>query len=78
MSRDELRQPLRKRSLNERLWAKRPSSLLAASILTACGFVAFSAWAIQTSHPFAGEPIVTAAIPPLEELKNPYVNAPIS
>ena len=28
MSRDELRQPLRKRSLKERLWARRPSPLL--------------------------------------------------
>ena len=76
MSRDELRQPLRKRSLNERLWAKRPSSLLAVSLLAACGFVALSAWAIQTPHPFAGEPIVTAAIPPLEEMKTASVTAP--
>jgi hypothetical protein len=76
MSRDELRQPLRKRSLNERLWAKRPSSLLAASLLAACGFIALSAWAIQTPHPFAGEPIVTAAIPPLEEMKTASTTAP--
>ncbi len=58
MSRDELRQPLRKRSLKERLWAKRPSPLLSASLLAASGFIAFSAWAIHTPLPFAGEPIV--------------------
>jgi hypothetical protein len=68
MSRDELRQPLRKRSPGERLWEKRPSSLLATSILAACGFIALAVWAIQMPHPFAGEPIITAAIPPLEEL----------
>ena len=76
MSRDELRQPLRKRSLNERLWAKRPSSLLAVSILAACGFIALSAWAIQTPYPFAGEPIITAAIPPLEEMKTASTTPP--
>ena len=76
MSRDELRQPLRKRSLNERLWAKRPSSLFAVSILAACGFVAVSAWAIQTPYPFAGEPIITAAIPPLEEMQTASTTPP--
>jgi polysaccharide deacetylase 2 family uncharacterized protein YibQ len=69
MGRDELRQPLRKRSPGERLWEKRPSSLLATSILAACGFIALAVWAIQMPHPFAGEPIITAAIPPLEELQ---------
>ena len=59
-----MRQPLRKRSLNERLWARRPSPLLATSLLAASGFIALAAWAVQTPHPFAGEPIVTAAIPP--------------
>lgn len=76
MSRDELRQPLRKRSLKERLWAKRPSPLLAASLLAASGFVALSAWAIYTPLPFAGEPIITAAIPAVEELKTASTTAP--
>ena len=69
MSRDELRQPLRKRSPGERLWAKRPSSLLATSILAGCGFIALLAWVVQAPYPYAGEPIITAAIPPLEELQ---------
>ena len=76
MSRDELRQPLRKRSLGERLWEKRPSSLLATSILAACGFIALAVWAIQIPHPFAGEPIITAAIPPLEELSTASTTTP--
>lgn len=76
MSRDELRQPLTKRSLSERLWAKRPSPMLATSILAACGFIALSAWAIHTPYPFAGEPIVTAAIPPVEELKTASTTSP--
>jgi polysaccharide deacetylase 2 family uncharacterized protein YibQ len=76
MSRDELRQPLRKRGLGERLWAKRPSSLFAVSVLAACVIVALSAWAIQTPYPFAGEPIITAAIPPLEEMKTASTTPP--
>ena len=76
MSRDELRQPLRKRSLKERLWARRPSPLLTTSLLAASGFVALSAWAVQIPLPFAGEPIVTAAIPAVEELKTASTTAP--
>ena len=76
MSRDELRQPLRKRSLRERLWAKRPSLLAAASILSVSGFVALAAWAVHTPYPFAGEPIVTAAIPAVEELKTASTTPP--
>jgi uncharacterized protein len=76
MSRDELRQPLRKRSPGERLWENRPSSLLATSLLAACGFIALFAWAIQMPHPFAGEPIIVAAIPPLEELSTASTTTP--
>ena len=76
MSRDELRQPLRKRSLKERLWAKRPSPLLATSLLAAGGFAALSVWAIHTPLPFAGEPIVTAAIPAVEEMKTASTTVP--
>lgn len=76
MSRDELRQPLRKRSLRERLWARRPSPLLAAAIFAAGGFIALSAWAVQTPYPFAGEPIVTAAIPAVEELQTASTTPP--
>ncbi len=68
MPRDELRQPLRRRSLKERLWAKRPSALS----LTAVSLVALlgggGVWLSRIPHPFAGEPVVMAAVPPLKEL----------
>lgn len=76
MSRDELRQPLRKRSPGERLWAKRPSPLLAASAFAAIGFAALSAWALHTPYPFAGEPVFSAAIPAVEELKTASTTPP--
>ncbi len=69
MSRDELRQPLKKRSTGQRLWARRPSLLFATSFLATAGFVGLGIWAVATPYPFAGEPIVIAAIPAAEEIK---------
>ena len=69
MSRDELRQPLKKRSRGQRLWARRPTTLFAASLLATGGFAGLGLWAAVTPYPFAGEPIVIAAIPAAEEIK---------
>ena len=44
MRRDELRQPLRKRTLSERLWAKRPSGFATASALALAGYLALGLW----------------------------------
>ena len=74
MPRDELRQPLRKRSPAERLWAKRPGALPAASLLALTVFLAGGIWVTRLPHPFAGEPIYTAAIPPPEELKTSSIS----
>ena len=68
MPRDELRQPLKKRSKVERLWSKRPGALLFVSLLTVALYAGAVTWLARISHPFAGEPIITAAIPPLEEI----------
>jgi uncharacterized protein len=76
MRRDELRQPLRKRKLSERLWAKRPSAFVLACLTITSTFIGGAAWAIRTPMPFAGEPIIVAAIPPLEELKTASVAPP--
>jgi uncharacterized protein len=76
MSRDELRQPLRKRSLRQRLWARKPSLLLSTSVLLAAGFIGACVWAVRTPYPYAGEPIVTAAIPPPEEMKTASTTPP--
>jgi uncharacterized protein len=70
MARDELRQPLHRRSLGERLWAKRPTLLSVASVLVISGLLGGGAYLTQIPHPFAGEPIIVAAIPPPELLKS--------
>lgn len=69
MPRDELRQPLRKRSLSERLWSKRPGALTSAAVAVLSVLVGGTIWVARIPHPFAGEPIVVAAIPAPEELK---------
>lgn len=68
MRRDDLLMPLRKRSLAERLWARRPSLLVLAYAVTLTGIVGGSYWATRQPLPFAGEPIVVVAVPPAEEV----------
>jgi polysaccharide deacetylase 2 family uncharacterized protein YibQ len=69
MPRDELRTPLRKRSLKDRLLVRRPSLFTLAAMFIAGGFLAGGAWLVSTPRPLAGEPVVVAAIPPLAELQ---------
>jgi polysaccharide deacetylase 2 family uncharacterized protein YibQ len=68
MRRDELLKPLRKRSLAERLWAKRPSPLALAYAATILCLAGGSFWATRQPLPFAGEPVVVVAVPPVEEI----------
>ena len=70
MHRDELRHPLRKRSLGERLWARRPSLFRLAAFCVVAALVAGGAWLLSTPKPFAGEPVVIADIPPMSEVTN--------
>ncbi|MBL8789736.1 MAG: divergent polysaccharide deacetylase family protein [Rhizobiales bacterium] len=69
MFRDELKQPLRKKSLSQRLWAKRPSLLATAYVLTAVAFGSGAWWAVRQPMPFAGEPMVSLSIPAAEDIK---------
>jgi uncharacterized protein len=69
MPRDELRKPLRKRSLKDRLLVRRPSLFTLAAMFLAGGFLAGGAWLVSTPRPLAGEPVVVAAIPPVAELQ---------
>jgi polysaccharide deacetylase 2 family uncharacterized protein YibQ len=75
MFRDELKQPLRKKSLSERLWAKRPSLLVMAYVVTAGSFGGGAFWALKQPLPFAGEPIVTVSIPAAEEVTTASTDA---
>ncbi len=69
MTRDELKQPLRKKSLAQRLWARRPGLLASAYVMTAASFGAGGFWALRQPLPFAGEPVVVVSVPPAEEVR---------
>lgn len=75
MFRDELKQPLRKKSLSQRLWAKRPSLLVMAYVVTAGSFGGGAFWAMRQPLPFAGEPIVTVSIPAAAEVTTASTDA---
>ena len=69
MHRDELRQPLQKRSLLTRLWAQKPSALVSAF---ACLFLSYGlggAWLLKQPLRFAGEPQVLQAVAALERIE---------
>ena len=68
MPRDELRKPLRKRSLRERLLSRRPSLFALAAMSLVAVFLAGGAWLLMTPRPLAGEPVLVAAIPQVAEL----------
>jgi hypothetical protein len=63
MLKDELRKPLRRRGLLERLWSKRPSGLTLCSLAAAGLFLGFSTWLLQTPNPLGGEPVVVLKVP---------------
>lgn len=65
---DELRQPLRKRSLRQRLWSRRPSLLVFSALSLMATFIVGGTWLVLTPRPLAGEPVIMAAIPPAEEI----------
>jgi polysaccharide deacetylase 2 family uncharacterized protein YibQ len=74
MPRDELSTPLHKRSFTQRLWARRPGLLALAYSLALTGFAAGSWWLVAQPLPFAGEPVVIAAVPPVEEVKTAAID----
>ena len=69
MRRDELKQPLHKRGLIERLWQQRPSALVTAYAAMLVTYAGTGAWLVHQKLPFAGEPIITAQIPALETVQ---------
>ena len=76
MPRDELRQPLKKRTLRERLWLRRPSAYASTAAAIAMFFIGGGIWVARIPSPFAGEPIFVAAIPPPEELTTASTKPP--
>ena len=77
MPRDELKQPLHQRRLSQRLWAKRPRALSLAYVTVLSVFLGGGYWLAKQPLPFAGEPIITLNVPPVEEIKTASID-PVS
>jgi uncharacterized protein len=73
MPRDELKQPLHQRRLSQRIWERRPSALTSAYALVIAGFISGGYWLTKQPMPFAGEPVITLNVPPVEEIKTASV-----
>ncbi len=75
MTPDELRQPLRRRSLREKLRAMRPSALMSVSVLVVGCFAAAGVWAVRTVPDKTGEPTVTVKIEKVDPIVTSSVEA---
>jgi len=73
MRRDELKQPLHKRSLAARLWQQRPSPLVTAYAVLLTAYAGSGAWLTHQQSPFAGEPVVTVAVAPIDTSESEQV-----
>ena len=73
MRRDELKQPLHKRSLAARLWQQRPSPLVTAYAVLLTAYAGSGAWLTHQQLPFAGEPVVTVAVAPIDTSESEQV-----
>ena len=73
MPRDELKQPLHQRRLSQRIWERRPSALTSAYALVIAGFIGGGYWLTKLPMPYAGEPVITLNVPPIEEIKTASV-----
>ena len=76
MRKDELNQPLQRRSLWRRLWAKKPSALQCTSALCGLAFAGAAGWLVQTPNPFGGEPVLVLAIPAAAEMATASTDKP--
>ena len=74
MPRDELKQPLHQRRLSQRIWARRPHALAVSYAVVLGAFLGGGYWLTKQPMPFAGEPIVTLNVPPVEEVKTASVD----
>jgi len=65
---DNLREPLKRRTLSDRLSQLKPSGLQAVSGFVAIAMIIAGVWLYRHDVPFAGEPVVVMKIGPLEKI----------
>ena len=68
MPRNEMHKPLKRLNFMQRLWRRRPPALVSAAMLLVAIMLGGGLWLSRIPAPFAGEPVVVAAIPENAEL----------
>ena len=63
-----MHRPLKRLTLGQRLWRRRPHALGATALALAVGFLASGTWLYSLPAPLAGQPVVIAAIPAEAEI----------
>lgn len=69
MRHDELKQPLQRRSLVQRLWQQRPSALATSFAVLFVTYAGSGLWLVNQKIPFAGEPVVNVQIANVQTIK---------
>ena len=65
---DDLRQPLKRKTISDRIRALTPSKLQTASAFAIIAGASAIAWTYLQDVPFAGQPVITMKIHPLEKI----------
>ena len=73
---DDLRQPLKRRSMLSRLFSARPSALRTATVSCIAALAALGTWAVVTHEPYGGEPVVHMQIDTSDPIVTSSLNKP--
>ncbi|MBL8907052.1 MAG: divergent polysaccharide deacetylase family protein [Rhizobiales bacterium] len=76
MPRDELNEPLRRRSWWARIRDRKPSAPAAAAIVLAGIMVIAGLWLMTSSSPYGGEPVLVLDVPPATEMATASISPP--
>ncbi len=76
MPRDELNEPLRRRSLWSRLRGRKPSAPAAAATGLAAVMLLAGIWLLTSANPYGGEPVLVLDLPPATEMTTASITPP--
>jgi len=76
MPRDELNEPLRRRSWWARASARKPSAPAGAALLVGAVLFAGGMWLFTSPNPYGGEPVLVLDLPPATEMATASITPP--